>query len=663
MNDAEIAKMMKKMPADMAEESAEFAVGNTAKTGNTVNSGRPSAPKKVRENFFMRPALSVAITAVLFVITAAVVMTFTLKNRNRSDIRQGGIATDADLTGVVTLPPATELPAGPSATPAAPDNDPKNAQILKYDIPLTGDYSYGLLKINDDSDLTEFLKKWSEYVKRECGEIPGFEAPAVLPTEEELEFRKKLKRTLLGTSAGAYWMDISSEEIKGIAQVMRCEYVSRADGDVPNFTADVLYADGEIKKVFMRDGLRTVRYIIPFDYKNNGQPGLLAVAGSGYYNGAGYALYLYDTDLKAVRVIYPSVLNEGLQVFTDKGDTIVINSIRGLGGKAVYDGNNLTIGGVSPAAFFTAAFGTGTDVPTADPTPTITPTADPTAAPATEYPTGSVAPTAEITTSAPTDTVPFDATPIPFDDPSNVEYLSRHMHLVTVAYMDGTGSYGGPELPKAYYMFNGTGMEYRDMSSPTMAVLQDTMRNMTASYKRGTLAALKAEKEITLSLSEDAELAGIDVWAVNDAENKDFIEFELIASALSEAEFKQFVSSGSMQFRPDLDTGDPLPCFALISAKKDCTYFEGTGESEYFINVSLVPFYTSETQNSGSVKLLRYNSSGDGVGVKEILPGELANSIIRMLKNAKSANRFFDKISDETVDENSGELPVYPGTM
>lgn len=60
---------------------------------------------------------------------------------------------------------------------------------------------------------------------------------------------------------------------------------------------------------------------------------------------------------------------------------------------------------------------------------------------------------------------------------------------------------------------------------------------------------------------------------------------------------------------------------------------------------------------------MRYNWNGDGVGVKEILPGELANSIIRMLKNARSTNKHFDKISDETVNEFSGELPVNPGTM
>ncbi|MBO4326472.1 MAG: hypothetical protein J5950_04310 [Clostridia bacterium] len=214
---------------------------------------------------------------------------------------------------------------------------------------------------------------------------------------------------------------------------------------------------------------------------------------------------------------------------------------------------------------------------------------------------------------------------------------------------------------KAFYIYNGIGMEYMDLGSEYQVGY--IMKELTNSYKKGNLITIRADREICIIMNDDAELVSVDVWAVNDAADMENIAPELIASGLSEAEFLDFVSSGEMQFRPNSEDGTALPCFAVFTAKKVCSYIEVTGEYEVLYESSIIPFISEGAHKADTVRLIRYNFSGDGVGIKEILPCDLADSLIRLLRNAKKTNIAVSAISDEPVNEFSETLPVAPGTL
>ncbi len=695
MNDAEIAKMIKKMPADMAAESAEFdinaagteaakpvnAAGAKAGSGKSTGSGRG---KKSTGSFRLRPAFSVALTVLLFVAGVAAAMVFAFKNSKRNSAQTG----ENDSTGSFmvlttqtpgndyTAPPsdAPELPSvaaeQPTSTPLPPEKDPANAQIVNLNSEIArGNTGFGSLRVNDDTDINGFYAKWQEYASGmlEAEAVTSREDPSYVQSPELLDYLARIELSSNHfNDVFVWWGDVSSSEVKGFAQVMRCEFLQKASEFLPDgsmrFPLTVLYVNENVVRSAGYNDMITS--IVRFDsgnaYNADGAGGLLANVLSLTETGYDNNICVYDPSANLLRAVCPVTFTidevNNLALMNCGTDAYVLNRATGLGGKAEFDGTKLTIGGVDPEVFFAAIFNRN------DPTPTAGPSTK-TPATATAMPTNTAVPEDATPTPGTDKTAAPGTTPIPDGDPSNVYTLADRLSLITVS-QDGSGSVTGAALPKGFYIFDGNTMKYGDMSSATEYLLMELMQSLTASYKKGTMPSIAAEKDFYLMLKEDSELVGIDVWAINGAENTRDIVPEMIAQGLSEAEFREFIASGSMQFRPDPVTGEALPCFALITARKNCTYFDVIGEYEYFLKTSVIPFTTSVPQNGETIRLLRYNRDGSGVGIKEILPCELNDSILRMLKNAKTTNQKFEAISDElVVNEYAGVLPVDPGTM
>ncbi len=70
-----------------------------------------------------------------------------------------------------------------------------------------------------------------------------------------------------------------------------------------------------------------------------------------------------------------------------------------------------------------------------------------------------------------------------------------------------------------------------------------------------------------------------------------------------------------------------------------------------------------ETEYQAALKMMLYNWDGYGVSIKTIAACDLAYSIIDALEDMPETGETVDKISEETVDEYSGVLPVKGGTM
>ncbi len=75
---------------------------------------------------------------------------------------------------------------------------------------------------------------------------------------------------------------------------------------------------------------------------------------------------------------------------------------------------------------------------------------------------------------------------------------------------------------------------------------------------------------------------------------------------------------------------------------------------------------TENITNSGTESgfvLVRYNWDGYGVGRKEIMTSALGYAVIDCLSKLEETEQIIPKISDDTVDESTGELPVTCGTV
>ena len=69
------------------------------------------------------------------------------------------------------------------------------------------------------------------------------------------------------------------------------------------------------------------------------------------------------------------------------------------------------------------------------------------------------------------------------------------------------------------------------------------------------------------------------------------------------------------------------------------------------------------TDYDASVKFMQYCWDGYGISIKTVSDCDIAYSIIDALYSASETGETIAKISNKSVDESSGELPVAPGTM
>lgn len=68
-------------------------------------------------------------------------------------------------------------------------------------------------------------------------------------------------------------------------------------------------------------------------------------------------------------------------------------------------------------------------------------------------------------------------------------------------------------------------------------------------------------------------------------------------------------------------------------------------------------------EKNPSVKLIRYDWSGRGLSRKTIQPGEMATNLAQMLNAMEENGQIVPKISDDSLDDYSINLPVERGTM
>jgi hypothetical protein len=122
MNDIELAKIIKQMPADMVAESAEFDKTRPVTTGNT----------RKRGSFKFRPALATAVLVFVVAILSTVIVGIALKNRgNKKPLQSGSVPGDDAPTptlGPTEVPAPTEVPPTLTSTPTlTPTPDPTEA--------------------------------------------------------------------------------------------------------------------------------------------------------------------------------------------------------------------------------------------------------------------------------------------------------------------------------------------------------------------------------------------------------------------------------------------------------------------------------------------------------------------------------------------------------
>ena len=229
---------------------------------------------------------------------------------------------------------------------------------------------------------------------------------------------------------------------------------------------------------------------------------------------------------------------------------------------------------------------TSTKAPTSTPNPT--PTNDPTATP---EPTPTATPVPDFT-SDPTSTSEISSTPIPEDDPSSAIYIGEHSTAIII---DQEYTRHGPEFIIGYYIYTGNGMEYRQYGPDVAEMYVDS--SVKAFKMNGSIfSPIVAERDFYIYKNDGFEIQYIDVWAVKNEPDIGTIGVgERIAAGLSEEEFINFVSSGSMEFRIDPESGKPFPCYAAIYTKKICRYIEATGEYEILYKCSMTSFVTEDS--------------------------------------------------------------------
>ena len=81
-----------------------------------------------------------------------------------------------------------------------------------------------------------------------------------------------------------------------------------------------------------------------------------------------------------------------------------------------------------------------------------------------------------------------------------------------------------------------------------------------------------------------------------------------------------------------------------------------TNEDREIVNAILAEYIPS-------VKLIRYDWSGRGLSEKTIQPGETATALAQMLDAMEENGQVVPKISDDSLDDYSSDLPVDRGTM
>lgn len=194
-----------------------------------------------------------------------------------------------------------------------------------------------------------------------------------------------------------------------------------------------------------------------------------------------------------------------------------------------------------------------------------------------------------LTTETPAVTGPTPTpgpTAIPWEDPESAFNIADRNRFLT-AYQGF--SYGGLEAPYKYYIFNGSEMEEMPLSGFYQSII-GTMKNIA--YKRknkeSSFVGISVGKEFTLEPISGGEIISVDVYAVNDSENRNDIAPELIAEGLSYDEFMEFAAS-SMDFRTALN-GETLPCFAVFTVKKTCQFISVTDEYEYAVKQCVITF-------------------------------------------------------------------------
>lgn len=119
MNDIELAKIIKQMPADMVTESVEFDKTRPVATGNT----------RKRGSFKFRPALATAVLVFVVAILSTVIVGIALKNRgSKKPLQSGSVPSDhpyAPTAAPTEVPTPTEVPPALTPTPTlAPTSTP-----------------------------------------------------------------------------------------------------------------------------------------------------------------------------------------------------------------------------------------------------------------------------------------------------------------------------------------------------------------------------------------------------------------------------------------------------------------------------------------------------------------------------------------------------------
>ena len=229
-------------------------------------------------------------------------------------------------------------------------------------------------------------------------------------------------------------------------------------------------------------------------------------------------------------------------------------------------------------------------LPTPEPTeipPFLFPTEVPTGAPTDKLPTGE--PTLRQPTPTPAPTA------IPMNDPKSVYSIADSKEFLRLS-QDGYRM-SWIEYPYIYCVFNGKTMD--EIKWPFGPDVERYMANWTDSFKnkmtpavfivdgKESVMAVNSSKKFTASPCSGGEIVSVNVYAVNDAEDKELITFDLLAQGLSLSDFMQFAAS-SMDFRTGLN-GEALPCFAIIHVKVLGEYIAVTGEYEYAIKQCIIP--------------------------------------------------------------------------
>ena len=432
-------------------------------------------------------------------------------------------------TPTPTSTPTTAPTSAPTPSPYQGNESPDTLVDINRAM-MTNQYKNGVYILRQNTDLQGLKSKLKRFVARVKADAE-FNPDSV---ESILLFKaNRLEDTDYSID---YWSVGTDEELDSIA----CIYQNNLD----RIKVFLLEVDGELYPV-NGDCQLKICEIKRCDYDSNGVDDLAFTA----FNEERSRMFfgVFDRTMHTFRFMTEITDNMSEVMLGSIGNNVYLANLKTrTAGRLGYDGSGLTLGGLTPDAFVKKVF---TDM--FDGAPDLNDMPEP------------------------------SATIAPYMDPERAEYLLNRYNFVTVSQTGKPWNY--THMSKSLYAYTGSGMVLEEYISGRSDVeYTDWLGRFIYEYASGeSTYAISVSQDFSIDLIDGGELLSLDVYDLYG---------NLLHSEITFDALYALAQSGGLPFTADPESGTTYPCFAVFEVKKYAAYFSETGEREYAVMYSVIPF-------------------------------------------------------------------------